>query len=228
MSTIAALPLVLDCAGYEQKNGERLMASPEIEALVRRVGVLEAELAALLQAINVGRGGSIAITAPAGLSIAVGGMCDISVGAGLSITAGSNFTTSVGSAYVVNVGAGMKTSAGTGIAFSAGTAFSVNANRDLTLATRALDVAASVGVTIKSSQDIAITSAKGFSVTSGKMLAVKAADGMVFDAGPADLSLKKDGTIDLKGKDVTIRASGKINATAGSDVVIKGSKIRQN
>ena len=200
------------------------MASPEIEALVRRVGVLEAELAALLQAINVGRGGSIAITAPAGLSIAVGGMCDISVGAGLSITAGSNFTTSVGSAYVVNVGAGMRMAA----AFSAGTAFSVNANRDLTLATRALDVAASVGVTIKSSQDIAITSAKGFSVTSGKTLAVKAADGMLFDAGPADLSLKKDGTIDLKGKDVTIRASGKINATAGSDVVIKGSKIRQN
>ena len=34
--------------------------------------------------------------------------------------------------------------------------------------------------------------------------------------------------MDLKGKDVTIKASGKINVTASSDVVIKGSKIKQN
>jgi type VI secretion system secreted protein VgrG len=40
--------------------------------------------------------------------------------------------------------------------------------------------------------------------------------------------MKKDGTIVLKGKDVSIKASGKINATADGDVIIKGSKVSQN
>ena len=73
------------------------MATPEVEALTRRVAALETQLAALLQAINVGRGGSVAISAPTGLSITVGGNCTISAGAELTLNAGSNFRTSVGS-----------------------------------------------------------------------------------------------------------------------------------
>jgi uncharacterized protein (DUF2345 family) len=204
----------------QAKKGNGLMAIPEVEALARRVAALEGQLAALLQAVNVGRGGSVAITAPAGLSITVGGTCAITVGAELVLTVGSNFRTSVGSAYVVKVGAGMKTMAGTGISLVAGTALNMYANREISLATRAFEVAAAVSVDIDSS--------KSFSIASGKTLTLQAADGMLFDAGSADLSLKKDGTIDLKGKDVTIRASGKINAIATSDVTIKGSKIKQN
>jgi len=40
--------------------------------------------------------------------------------------------------------------------------------------------------------------------------------------------MSKDGTITIKGKDITIDASGKINAKASSDIVMKGSKITQN
>ena len=40
--------------------------------------------------------------------------------------------------------------------------------------------------------------------------------------------MKKDGTIAIKGKDITLEGSGKINVKASSDVVIKGSKITQN
>ncbi len=36
------------------------------------------------------------------------------------------------------------------------------------------------------------------------------------------------GCAQKKGKDVTIHASGKINAMESSDVVIKGWKIKQN
>ena len=116
--------------------------------------------------------------------------------------------------------AGMRTTAGTSIGLFAGTALTMNANREISLATRAFEVAASVSVDIDSSKD--------FAIASGKTLAVKAADAISLDAGSADLNLKKDGSVDLKGKDVTIRASGKISATANSDVVIKGSKIKQN
>jgi uncharacterized protein (DUF2345 family) len=196
------------------------MATPEVEALGRRIAALEVQLAALLQAFNVGRGGSVAITAPTGLSITVGGTCTINVGAELALTVGSNFRTAVGSSYIVNVGSGMRTTAGTSIGIIAGTALAMNANREISLATRAFEVAAAVSIDLDSSKD--------FEIASGKSLAVKAADAILLDAGAADLSLKKDGSIDLKGKDVTIRASGKINATANSDVVIKGSKIKQN
>jgi type VI secretion system secreted protein VgrG len=40
--------------------------------------------------------------------------------------------------------------------------------------------------------------------------------------------MQKDGTIIIKGKDITIQGSGKINVKADSDVVVKGSKILQN
>jgi type VI secretion system secreted protein VgrG len=40
--------------------------------------------------------------------------------------------------------------------------------------------------------------------------------------------MKKDGTITIKGKDISIQGSGKINVKASSDVVIKGSKVGVN
>jgi type VI secretion system secreted protein VgrG len=40
--------------------------------------------------------------------------------------------------------------------------------------------------------------------------------------------MSKDGTITIKGKDILIDGSGKINVKASSDIVMKGSKILQN
>ena len=40
--------------------------------------------------------------------------------------------------------------------------------------------------------------------------------------------MKKDGTIQIKGKEIIIKGSGKISVKADSDVVIKGSKIAAN
>jgi len=40
--------------------------------------------------------------------------------------------------------------------------------------------------------------------------------------------MKKDGTIAISGKDISIEGSGKINVKASSDVVIKGSKVGIN
>ena len=46
--------------------------------------------------------------------------------------------------------------------------------------------------------------------------------------GSASITMKKDGTIVIKGKDITVEGSGKINVKATSDIVMKGSKILQN
>lgn len=46
--------------------------------------------------------------------------------------------------------------------------------------------------------------------------------------GDASVLMRKDGTIELRGKDVAIRASGQIEIKAGRDLVLKGSNIREN
>jgi type VI secretion system secreted protein VgrG len=40
--------------------------------------------------------------------------------------------------------------------------------------------------------------------------------------------MKKDGTVMIKGKDITVQGSGKINVKADGDIIMKGSKIKQN
>ena len=47
-------------------------------------------------------------------------------------------------------------------------------------------------------------------------------------AGDASITLKKNGDIVLKGKNLTSDASGKVSVKAASDLVLKGSKISQN
>ena len=62
----------------------------------------------------------------------------------------------------------------------------------------------------------------------GKNLVIDAGDSISIKTGSASITMKKDGTITIKGKDITIEGSGKINAKASSDIVMKGSKILQN
>ena len=40
--------------------------------------------------------------------------------------------------------------------------------------------------------------------------------------------MKKDGAIVIKGKDITIEGSGKINVKTSGDMVMKGTKVQQN
>jgi type VI secretion system secreted protein VgrG len=62
----------------------------------------------------------------------------------------------------------------------------------------------------------------------GKNLSVTAKDQITLKTGDASITMKKDGTIIIKGKDITIDGSGKINIKAGGDMILKGSKIAEN
>jgi len=62
----------------------------------------------------------------------------------------------------------------------------------------------------------------------GKNLTLEAKDSITIKTGSAEILMKKDGTITIKGKDITIKGSGKINVDASSDIVMKGSNILQN
>ncbi len=66
------------------------------------------------------------------------------------------------------------------------------------------------------------------SIDVGKKFVLDAGDQIIIQTGSASITMKKDGTITIKGKDITLSGSGKINVKASSDVVVKGSKITQN
>jgi type VI secretion system secreted protein VgrG len=57
---------------------------------------------------------------------------------------------------------------------------------------------------------------------------IDAGEEILIKTGDAQLLMKKDGTISLKGKDISITGSGKITVKASSDMVLKGSKISEN
>ena len=62
----------------------------------------------------------------------------------------------------------------------------------------------------------------------GKKLQINVADEIVIKTGDATISMKKNGDITIKGKNITLNGSDKINVKASSNVVLKGSKISQN
>ena len=66
------------------------------------------------------------------------------------------------------------------------------------------------------------------SLSSKGKVTIDAASELVLKCGGASIVLASGGEITIKGTDITIQGSGKINAKAGGDVVLKGSKVAQN
>ena len=62
----------------------------------------------------------------------------------------------------------------------------------------------------------------------GKRLVISAGDEIVLEAGDATMTLKKNGDIVLRGKNVQVDGSGKIQIKADADVVVKGSRVGGN
>ena len=62
----------------------------------------------------------------------------------------------------------------------------------------------------------------------GKACLIEAGDSIVLKCGSAAIAMKKDGTITIEGKDITVNGSGKITLKADGDITMKGSTINQN
>jgi type VI secretion system secreted protein VgrG len=62
----------------------------------------------------------------------------------------------------------------------------------------------------------------------GKKLGVEAGEEVEIVTGSASITMKQDGTITVKGNNITFSGDGDITIKAGGNVVIKGSKVTQN
>lgn len=136
-----------------------------------------------------------------------------SIGKSKSIDVGENHTENIGKNKTVNVGANhSETIAGD-------MTLSVDKNQTETIAKN---------VTIDIGEDSTSSIGKNANMDVGKALGFVAGDQIVLKTGSASITMKKDGTITIKGKNITVQGSGKINVKASSAVAIKGSKVTNN
>ena len=167
------------------------------------VSASETATVALQRTHSVGINETIAVGAAQ--EIAIGAAQMVAVGAAQSITVGLNQSTSVGVNQSNDIGAKQTNTIG--------------ADRSLTVGG---------GQTTKVGKARSADVADNDVLKVGKNWVVDAGDSIVIKTGSASITMKKDGTITLKGKDITFDGSGKINGKAGGDVVIKGNNIKQN
>jgi type VI secretion system secreted protein VgrG len=160
-------------------------------------------------------------TVGANETISVGAAQEITVGAAQAITVGANQTTTVGANQSNSIGAAQSTDVGAARSITVGAA-------------QTTDISANASMTIGGDEARSVTGGRATSVgkddalTVGKNLIISAADSIAIRTGDASITMKKDGTIQIKGKDIIITGSGKVNVKADSDIVMKGSKILQN
>ncbi|MBN9073603.1 MAG: type VI secretion system tip protein VgrG [Rhizobiales bacterium] len=178
-------------------------------------------------------------------TITVGAARIDSVGAAETRTVGLVQTNTIGASRSVTVGAGQSHSIGASDDWkiAANQTVSIGASQSVKVASaQGFDIGASRTATIKSNDatDVGgghiLKIAKGSKtdigesgvIEVGKTMTIKAKDAITLETGSAKLHMKKDGTIIIEGKDITIKGSGKINVKASSDVIITGPKINQN
>jgi len=186
-------------------------------------------------------------------TIAIGANRTETVGANETITIGSNFTHTVGSSEtktvammrthsvgineMITVGAAQETTVG---GVQANTIGASQSNSVGTSQTNTIgnDQANTIGhnqsTEVGSDQTWAVgknrtaSIAETDSLTVGKKISIEAGDEILIKTGSASILMKKDGTIQIKGKDISIEGSGKIDVKASKDVTVKGKKILQN
>ena len=183
------------------------------------VGASETKTVALQRTHTVGINETIAIGAAQ--EIAIGALQAVAIGATQTITVGLSQSTTVGTSQTNSIGSNQTTTVGSDQTNSIGAKQTISVGADRTVSVSGAETH-SVGKARSTSV------AEDDSLKVGKNLVIDAGDSVTIKTGSASISMKKDGTITIKGKDITIDGSGKINVKASGDIVMKGSKILQN
>ena len=162
-------------------------------------------------------------------SITIGNDRTESVGNNENITIGKNRTESVGKNENISIGENRSTDVGKNEDVTIGETRteSVGKNENITIGeNREEQVGKNEKITITEMRTVEV--GKDDKTQVGKKYALVAGDEIMLQSGDASITLKKDGTIQIKGKDITVVGSGKIGVKASGDLTLKGSKITEN
>jgi type VI secretion system secreted protein VgrG len=166
-------------------------------------------------------GGNQSVSVAGNDTMSVGGAQSLTVAAARSEVVGGAESIVVGGARSVAVGGAQSVTVGGDVTETTGGSVTVNIGGG-----RSASVGSDENISISGAQTITIGSKGAINVS--KQLVIDAGDELVIKAGDASITLKKNGDIVLKGKNLTSDASGKVSVKAASDLVLKGSKISQN
>ncbi|MBX7084218.1 MAG: type VI secretion system tip protein VgrG [Nannocystaceae bacterium] len=142
---------------------------------------------------------------------------------------GAKKTVKVIGLYSEQVGASRSITAVGAMTFTAGASGKFQCTRHILVkAQKNLNLEGDVDVALKSGKKMNVNAGDNFELKGAKQAVFDITDQLTLKCGDASLTLKKDGTIELKGKDISIKGSGKINIKSDKDVIIKGSKVANN
>ena len=169
----------------------------------------------------------------------------ISIGSNRSVTIGGNKTETIainkaeiigaakeltiGGLYQVSVGAAMNETVALAKAQEVGATKTTIVGGNVSEqygSNQTTNVASDHSETIGANQIIRV--GKDRTITVGNDLTIDAGDQVVIKTGKASITMKKNGDISIRGKDIRINGSGKINIRSSGDIVTKGKKILQN
>ncbi len=159
----------------------------------------------------------------------VGSNETIAIGSNRTVTIGSNKTETIGINKAETIGAAKELTIGAAYAVTVGAAMteSVGASKTQQVgATKSTTVGGNVSEDYGASHNVSVS--KDRTVKVGKNLVIDAGDSVVIKTGKASITMKKDGTIQISGKNITIKGSGGINVKASKNITMKGNKILQN
>jgi len=142
----------------------------------------------------------------------VGAAMELTVGAALAITVGAAMAETVGGAKAENIGGTKAEVVGSNKSVTIGGDLSESVNKNVTS-----NVAKDQKVTIGGQQVISVTKEH---ILNAKKIQLVAEDEISLKCGSAEITLKKNGDITIKGNKINVKGSG--------DVIIKGSKILGN
>jgi type VI secretion system secreted protein VgrG len=148
-------------------------------------------------------------------SIQVGANQDETIGANMSINIGANLTENVGLNYAEKVGVAMELTVGAAMTQTIGAALVQSVG-----AAKAVDIGASSSESVGANKTVDVGGAQNVSVGKddslkvGKKLMIDAGDQIQIKTGSASITMKKDGTINIKGSKITIEGTQKIEEKA--------------
>jgi type VI secretion system secreted protein VgrG len=183
------------------------------------IGANHTQTVALVQTVTVG----VARVDTVGTEEArtVGAGQTNTIGASRSVTVGASQSHDIGATDAWNVGKDQSVTIGGAQSLSVGKSRTAKVAED-----DGTEIGGARGLKIAKGSLVEIGEDGAIKV--GKDCLIEAGDSIVLKCGSAAIAMKKDGTITIEGKDVTVKGSGKITLKADGDITMTGSKINQN
>jgi type VI secretion system secreted protein VgrG len=215
------------------------------------IGVNDTETVGSNRSLTVGSDETISVgsnsaeTIGANHSQTVGAVQTITVGAARVDTVGATETRTVGGAQVQSVGVTRSVDVGAAQSHSIGAAdsWTIGAAQSISVAAgQTVSISADQGVSIGGGQTTSVGADRAATISGsdatdigadgamkvGGKYVLDVADEITLKCGSSMIVMKKDGTIVIDGKDISVTGSGKINVKASGEITMKGSKINQN